>query len=86
MLAIIAAVVALAPGSEVRVAATTAPPVFVSPPRTPLRESRLCEGAARLQTGYEPALLFRDEDRGSARLRKLIEMPMAKACLVETAR
>jgi len=85
MLAIIAAVLALAPASEPR-AADAARPTFATAPVASLRQRPLCAGAARLQTGYEPALLFREQDRGAARLRKLIEMPMAEACLVEGAR
>ena len=55
-------------------------------PRSTLRARALCAGAGRLQTGYAPTLLFREEDRKSARIRRLSEMPMADACLVESAR
>jgi hypothetical protein len=43
-----------------------------------------CKDAARIQTGFEPALLFREQDRDAARLRRLIDLPPAEACLVGT--
>ncbi|PZQ64474.1 MAG: hypothetical protein DI570_05210 [Phenylobacterium zucineum] len=67
-------------------APSDAPTTFIAPRTIALRDRPLCNGAARLQTGYEPALLFRQQDRDAARLRKLIEMPMAEVCLVESAR
>lgn len=85
MLAIVAAMVALAPAPDVRVQETSPAAVgrtlFIASRPTPL-----CKGAGRFQTGYEPALLFREEDRDAARLRKLIEMPMAEMCLVGASR
>lgn len=63
-----------------------APQSPLAPRSVALRDRPLCNGAARLQTGYEPALLLREQDRDTARLRKLIEMPMAEACLVESPR
>ncbi|RAK67451.1 hypothetical protein [Phenylobacterium kunshanense] len=85
MLAIVAAVVALTPGLEAR-AADTSLRTFVAPPASLLRDAAPCQGAGRFQTGYEPALLFRDEDRDTARLRKLIEMPMGEMCLLGGSR
>lgn len=86
MLAIVAAMVALAPASDLRApeAAATAAPraIFLAA----ARPTPLCKGAGRLQTSYEPALLFRDEDRDAARLRKLIEMPMGEMCLLGSSR
>lgn len=42
----------------------------------------LCKDAARLQTSHEPALLFREQDKADARARRLIDLPMAEACLL----
>jgi hypothetical protein len=84
MLAIVAALVALAPTSDARAQDVAAPPaqtIFATNRPTPL-----CKGAGRLQTGYEPALLFREEDRDAARLRKLIEMPMGEMCRLGASR
>ncbi len=50
-----------------------------------LRRPSHCRDAARIQTGFEPALLFREQDRDAARLRRLIDLPPAEACLVGTA-
>jgi hypothetical protein len=51
-----------------------------------LRDGRFCKGAGRFQTSLaEPALLFREQDRYAARLRKLIELPPAEACLLGDA-
>ncbi|MEW5683701.1 MAG: hypothetical protein AB1942_02155 [Pseudomonadota bacterium] len=86
MLVIVAAVAALVPAPEARSARPDARPTLFAPRAIALRDRPVCAGAARLQTGYEPALLYREEDRDAARLRKLIEMPMAEACLVESAR
>lgn len=47
-----------------------------------LRSPSHCSDAARFETGFEPALLFRDQDRDAARLRRLIDLPPAEACLV----
>ena len=47
-----------------------------------LHSSGVCKAAGRLQTAYEPALLYRDQDRDAGRLRKLIELPEATACLL----
>ncbi len=82
MLAIVAAVVALAPSLESRVVDAPAARTFIAPPAAPLREAAPCKSAGRFQTGYEPALLFREEDRDAARLRKLIEMPAGEMCLI----
>lgn len=49
-----------------------------------LRRPSHCKAAARIQTGFEPALLFREQDRDAARLRRLIDLPPAEACLVGT--
>ena len=86
MLTIVAAVIALTPAPDARPARADAPKVFVAPRTQVLRERPMCSAAGRLQTDYEAALLFREQDRRTARLRKLIEMPMAEACLVERAR
>ena len=56
--------------------------VLAEPPRVFLRNSGVCKAAGRLQTAYEPALLYRDQDRDAGRLRKLIELPEATACLL----
>ena len=51
-----------------------------------LRDGRFCKAAGRFQTSLaEPALLFREQDRDAARLRKLIELPPAEACLLGDA-
>jgi hypothetical protein len=45
-----------------------------------------CKDAARYQTGYEPALLFRRElDAAGARPRRLIDLPNGAYCLVGPA-
>lgn len=44
------------------------------------RPQQVCRGAARVQTAYEPALLYRRSD--TDRIKKLIEMPMAQGCLL----
>jgi hypothetical protein len=54
--------------------------LFADPPRAFLRESGVCKGAGRMQTAYEPALLYRRQDGDRPRL--LIEMPEASACLL----
>lgn len=41
-----------------------------------------CKDAARLLVGYEPALLFREQDRADARVRRLIDLPQGAMCLV----
>jgi hypothetical protein len=86
MLVIVAAVAAFVPAPEGRPASFDAPQSPLVPRSIALRDRPLCAGAAKLQTGYEPALLLREQDRDAARLRKLIEMPMAAACLVEAPR
>ena len=73
-----AAPVALTPAAPPRVARS----VLAEPPRAFLRSSGACKAAGRLQTAYEPALLYRDQDRDAGRLRKLIELPEATACLL----
>ena len=68
---------ALADGDGLRFVATS--PFAVRA----LQSHRLCKGAGRLQTSLaEPALLFRPQDRDAARMRKLIELPPAEACLL----
>jgi hypothetical protein len=49
-----------------------------------VRRPSHCKDAARFQTGFEPALLFRDRDRAAARLRRLIDLPPAEGCLLGT--
>jgi hypothetical protein len=49
-----------------------------------LRAPAHCKDAARIETGFEPALLFREQDRANARARRLIDLPPAEACLVGT--
>ena len=44
-----------------------------------------CKDAARYQTGYEPALLFREQDKPNARARRLIDLPNGAYCLVGPA-
>jgi hypothetical protein len=47
------------------------------------RHSTLCPAAGRMHTNYaEPALLFREQDRAAAQLKKLIEMPDGRFCLL----
>lgn len=50
-----------------------------------VRAPSRCKAAARIQTGFEPALLFREQDRANARARALIDLPPAEACLVGTS-
>jgi hypothetical protein len=68
-------------------AAAPAPPrvtrfILADQPRPFLRNSGVCKAAGRMQTAYEPALLYREQDRDAGRLRKLIELPEASACLL----
>lgn len=42
-----------------------------------------CRDAVRLQTGFEPTLLYREQDR--TRAHKLIDLPQGAMCLVEGA-
>lgn len=56
--------------------------ILAERPRAFLQSSGVCKAAGRLQTAYEPALLYRDQDRDAGRLRKLIELPDATACLL----
>ena len=44
-----------------------------------------CKDAVRLQTGFEPALLLREQDRAAARPRRLIDLPQGAMCLVGAA-
>ncbi len=44
------------------------------------RSAPLCRGAGRMQTAFEPTLLYRRG--GDDRVRKLIDMPLAHACRV----
>jgi hypothetical protein len=91
MFAILAAMtVAAAP---VPAAAPPSPnPAAFSPLLRTMRPDELtarlhCKDAARYQTGYEPALLFRDRDQPDARARRLIDLPNGAYCLVgETAK
>ena len=39
-----------------------------------------------MQTAYEPALLYREQDRDAGRMKKLIELPMGEMCLLEVIR
>lgn len=50
--------------------------------RVPAPPTALCKGAARIETAHQPALLLRPQDKADARARRLIELPMAEACLV----
>lgn len=50
--------------------------------RVPAPPTALCKGAARIETTHQPALLLRPQDKADARARRLIELPMAEACLV----
>lgn len=89
MLAMLVAVTMAATPAATPVAGApvAAPPrvarfVLAEQPRAFLQRSGVCKAAGRLQTAYEPALLYRDQDRDAARLRKLIELPEATACLL----
>lgn len=82
MLAMLAAAtlaMAPAPAPAAAPAHRATPNVFVLS-REP-RWTGVCKGAARLQTSYEPALLYR-RDPATDRVKKLIEMPMATGCLL----
>ena len=88
MLALLAAAtmtLAIAP-AEVRPAApAVGRPVFLFSGRLGPGEiaARMhCKDAVRLQTGFEPALLFREQDKAAARARKLIDLPQGAMCLV----
>jgi hypothetical protein len=50
-----------------------------------LAARRHCKDAARYQTGYEPALLFREQDKPNAHARRLIDLPNGAYCLVGEA-
>jgi hypothetical protein len=50
-----------------------------------VRRPTHCKDAARFQTGFEPTLLFREEDRAAARPRLLIDLPPAEGCLLGTS-
>lgn len=49
-----------------------------------LRTPSHCGDAARIQTGFEPTLLYREQDKAAARLRRLIDLPPGELCLVAT--
>lgn len=75
MLAVLAAAtLAISPAPETKAAST-----FIVGRSAPVAR---CQGAARLQTSYQPALLHR-RDQDAGRIRKLIEMPMARPCLLD---
>lgn len=48
-----------------------------------LAARRHCKDAARYHIGYEPALLFREQDKDAARPRKLKDLPPGAMCLVD---
>jgi len=93
MLALIAAmtVAALAPeptaAAERPLGAPSAAikPVFRSFRSDEFAARQHCKDAARYQTGYEPALLFREKDKADARARRLIDLPNGALCLVGPA-
>ena len=86
MLALLAAMtVAAAPAEPQALPTATSRPLSVlsrqlSPGELTARSH--CKDAARLHVGYEPALLFREQDRADARARKLIELPQGAMCLL----
>lgn len=89
MLAIIAAAAAVAAAPAPSAAgspalkADTAPRFIFADARTPnLRDAPRCRGAGRLHTAYEPALLYREQDRDAGQLRRLIDLPEGQACLL----
>ena len=61
------------------------PPLFAMLQPDQLAARRHCRDAARFQTGYEPTLLFREQDRPNARARRLIDLPNGAYCLVGEA-
>lgn len=70
-------------------AAQPAAPRYVLPMRGDyvIREVRNARSAdaRQMQTSFEPALLFRPQDRAAAVPRKLKDLPPAKSCLVGAA-
>ena len=88
MLALIAAAtmtLATAPGETSRVVQPMAPLFPLAARRfSPgaLTARMHCKDAVRLQTGFEPALLYREQDRANARARRLIDLPEGAMCLV----
>ena len=40
-----------------------------------------CASAGRLHTSFEPALLYREQDRANTVIKKLIELPQGQLCL-----
>ncbi len=91
MLALIAAMTVAAatpePAAERPLGAPSAAfkPVFRSFRSEELAARLHCKDAARYQTGFEPALLFRDKDKPDARARRLIDLPNGAYCLVGEA-
>jgi hypothetical protein len=92
MLALIAAmtVAALAPEPTAAERPLGAPSAAIKPFFRSLRADELtarahCKDAGRYQTGYEPALLFREKDKPNARARRLIDLPNGAFCLVGEA-
>jgi hypothetical protein len=90
MLGLLAAMTVAAAPAAHAVPVATPRPLFVL--RRPLglnpeeMTARLrCKDAARLMVGYEPALLFREQDRADAKARKLIDLPDGAMCLVRGA-
>lgn len=82
----VAAVANAAPAELVSPAAEAPPPIaqlyLEEAGKGFLRAPSRCKAAARIQTGVQPALLFREQ--GRARATVLIDLPPAEACLVET--
>jgi hypothetical protein len=91
MLALIAAMTVAAAAPEPAVArplgapSTAIKPLFRSLGADELAARAHCKDAARYETGYEPALLFREKDKPNARARRLIDLPNGAFCLVGEA-
>jgi len=90
MLALLAAAAVATAGAPAAPSATVSAAAKASAPRSiifdavspRLRNAALCKGAGRLQTSYDPALLYRDQDRDAGQLRRLIDLPDGQACLL----
>jgi hypothetical protein len=91
MLALIAAMTIAAAAPEPAAEPSASRVQLVKPPLLgtlqpdQLAARRHCKDAARFQTGFEPALLFREQDRPNARARRLIDLPNGAYCLVGEA-
>jgi hypothetical protein len=91
MLALIAAMTVFAaapePAAQPTLGAPSAAikPFFRSLHSEDLTARQHCKDAGRYQTGYEPALLFREKDKPNARARRLIDLPNGAYCLVGEA-